>query len=73
MLQISLQNWTGEKVFLMIGEEPSPYFFSHIFAKYHTSVEEGILTPTQKNLAAQQKMDINSGIWSRSLPYQALS
>ena len=43
----------------MIGEEPSPYFYANIFAKYQTIVEEGLLTPTQKNLQAHQMMDIN--------------
>jgi len=68
MLQLALQNWSHEKVALMIGEEPSPYFYSKIFAKYHTSVEEGILTPTQKNLAAQQKMDINAAFQREVFP-----
>jgi hypothetical protein len=68
MLQLALQNWSHEKVALMIGEEPSPYFYSKIFAKYHTSVQEGIETPTQKNLAAQQKMDINAAFAREVFP-----
>ncbi len=68
MLQIALQNWSTEKVTLMIGEEPSPFFYSKIFAKYHTVVEEGILTPTQKNLAAQQKMDMNAAFGREVFP-----
>lgn len=59
-LQIMLNNWNASKIELMIGEEPSPYFYSRIFAKYHTRVEESDLTPTQQNLQAQQMMDINS-------------
>jgi hypothetical protein len=58
-LQIVLQNWSAEKVGLILGQEPTEHFYSKIFAKYHTIVEEGILTPTQKNMQAQQLLDIN--------------
>lgn len=67
-LQIALNNWSAEKVQLMIGEEPSPHFYSKIFAKYQTVVEEGLLTPTQKNLQAQQMMDINAAFGREVLP-----
>jgi len=59
MLQYALNNWNESKVALLLGEEPSPHFYSKIFAKYQTIVEEGLLTATQKNMSAQQKMDIN--------------
>jgi len=59
MLQIALYNWNDSKIEQMIGEAPSPHFYSRVFAKYHTVVEEGDLTPTQNNLQAQQMMDIN--------------
>lgn len=59
MLKIVQNNWNAEKIGLMIGEEPSPFFFSKIFSKFQTVVEEGLLTPTQKNLKAQQMLDIN--------------
>ncbi len=68
MLQMALNNWNAEKVGLMIGEEPSPHFYSKIFAKYQTVVEEGLLTPTQKNLQAQQMMDINQAFGREVLP-----
>lgn len=60
LLKICLNNWNAEKVSLLIGEEPTPHFYSKIFAKYQVIVEEGLLTPTQKNYQAQQMMDINS-------------
>lgn len=60
LLQIVLYNWNAEKVALYLGEEPSPHFYSRVFAKYQTVVEEGLLTATQKNLQAQQMMDINT-------------
>lgn len=59
LIQIALNNWNAEKVALYIGEEPTPHFYSKIFAKYQTIVEESDLTPTQQNLQAQQMMDIN--------------
>jgi hypothetical protein len=68
MLQIVLQNWNAEKVGLMIGEEPSPHFYSRIFAKYQTMVEEGLNTPTQRNLQAQQMLEINERFGREVLP-----
>lgn len=59
ILQILLQNWNAEKIKLLIGEEPSPFFYSKIFSKFQVIVEESDLTPTQQNLQAQQMMDIN--------------
>jgi hypothetical protein len=68
LLQICLNNWNGEKVALMIGEEPTPHFYSRVFAKFQTVVEEGLLTPTQKNLQAQQMLDINTVFGREVLP-----
>jgi hypothetical protein len=59
-MQICLNNWSAEKVALLIGEEPSPYFYSKIFSKFQVIVEEADLTPTQQNLQAQQMMDMNT-------------
>lgn len=58
-LKIMLNNWSAEKIAWMIGEEPSPHFYSKVFAKYQVTVEEGLLTPTQRNYQAQQMLDIN--------------
>jgi len=68
MLQYVLYNWNAEKVALYIGEEPSPHFYSRVFAKYHTVVEEGILTPTQSNMQAQHMMDINTAFGREVFP-----
>jgi hypothetical protein len=68
MLQIAMQNWSHEKVGMMIGEEPSEHFYSKIFAKYNTVVEEGILTPTQKTMQAQQMLDINTTFGREVIP-----
>lgn len=68
LLQISINNWNAEKVKLLIGEDPSPFFYSRIFSKFQTIVEEGLLTPTQKNLQAQQMLDINQIFGREVLP-----
>lgn len=60
LLQIALNNWNAAKVQLYIGQEPSPHFYSKVFAKYQTIVAESDLTPTQQNLQAQQMLDINA-------------
>lgn len=68
LLQIVLNNWNAEKVGLLIGEEPSPFFYSKIFSKFQTIVEEADLTPTQQNLQAQQMMDINQAFGKEVFP-----
>lgn len=68
MLQIVLANWNAEKIGLMIGEEPSAFFYSRLFAKYKTIVEEADLTPTQQNLQAQQMMDVNAAFGREVFP-----
>ena len=68
LLQIALNNWNAPKVALYIGEEPTPHFYSKIFAKYQVIVEEGLLTPTQKNFQAQQMMEINERFGREVIP-----
>jgi len=68
LLQIATNNWNDKKVQLMISEEPSPHFYSRIFAKYQTVVEEGLLTPTQGNMQAQQMMDVNTAFGREVFP-----
>lgn len=60
LIQIVLHNWNAAKVSLYLGAEPSPHFFSRVFCKFQTIVEESDLTPTQQNLQAQQMLDINA-------------
>jgi len=59
LLSIVQNNWNAEKVKLLIGEEPSPFFYSKIFSKYQVVVEEGILTPTQTYQEYQQWLELN--------------
>jgi hypothetical protein len=68
LLQIVLNNWEAPKVELYIGEEPSPYFFSRVFSKFQTVVEEADLTPTQQNLQANQMMDMNAAFGREIFP-----
>lgn len=68
MLQIVLNNWNAEKVGMIIGEEPTPHFYSRVFAKYQVIVEEGLMTPTQKNYQAQQLMEINGAFGREVIP-----
>jgi len=59
LLQIIQYNWNGEKVKLMIGEEPTPFFYSKVFSKFQTIVEEGLLTANQKQQHFQQILELN--------------
>lgn len=68
LLQICLHNWNAQKVGLLIGEEPTPYFFSRVFSKFQVIVEEGELTPTQQNMQAQSLMDINAAFGREVFP-----
>jgi len=68
LLQIVLNNWNAEKVKLIINEEPTPFFYSKIFTRFNTIVEEADLTPTQQNLQAQQMMDMNAAFGREVFP-----
>jgi len=59
MLKIILNNWSPEKVQMIINDQPTDHFYSKIFCKYQVTVEEGLLTPTQQNQQAQQMLEIN--------------
>ena len=68
LLQIAINKWSAEKVKTIINEEPTPHFYSKVFAKYNTIVEESDLTPTQQNLQAQQMMDMNQAFGREVFP-----
>jgi hypothetical protein len=68
LLQVVQNNWNAAKVKLLIGEEPSPFFYSRIFSKFQVIVEEGELTPTQQNMQAQSLMDINQAFGREVFP-----
>jgi hypothetical protein len=62
LLSIILNNWNAPKVSLILGEEPSPHFYSHIFARYQVIVEEGLNTATQKQQEFMQWMELNQAL-----------
>lgn len=62
ILKIILNNWNAAKVGLLIGEEPSPFFYSHIFSRYQVIVEEGLNTATQKQQEFIQWMELNQAL-----------
>ena len=62
LLKIVLNNWEASKVSLILGEEPSPYFYSHIFSRYQVIVEEGLNTATQKQQEFVQWMELNEAL-----------
>lgn len=59
LLKVVLNNWNAAKVKLMINEEPTEFFYSGIFSKYHVLAEEGLNTPSQRAMQAKQMLDIN--------------
>ena len=61
-------NWNAAKVSLLIGEDPSPFFYSRIFSKYQCIVAEGLLTPTQQAWQAQQMLEINQAFGREVIP-----
>jgi hypothetical protein len=48
VLKLIQLNYTPEKIRKMTKKEPTPEFFSQDFAKYNITIEEGILTDSQK-------------------------
>ena len=68
LLQIALHNWNGPKCSLLLGEEPTAFFYSGIFSKWQTLVEEGLNTATQKNIQAQQLLEINAAFGREVFP-----
>ncbi len=55
---------------ILEGEEPLPQFYQKAFGKYNAVVEEGLNTPTQKQMNFAQMLELrNAGI---SIPDEAL-
>src|SRR5208337_1417093 len=47
-LKLMQLNYTPEKVQLITKKQPTPEFFSKTFSRYDVTVEEGVLTDSQK-------------------------
>jgi len=53
-----LQEWSPQKVMRILNEEPTQEFYSKDFGKYDCSVQEGILTDTQKQMFFYQMLKL---------------
>ncbi|NGX36876.1 MAG: hypothetical protein K1000chlam2_00021 [Chlamydiae bacterium] len=53
-----IQQWTPEKIKRIINEEPTAEFYDREFTKYDVSVQEGMLTETQKQMYFRQLVDL---------------
>lgn len=52
------QRWTPEKVMRIINEEPTQEFYDREFTKYDVTVQEGMLTDTQRQMYFRQLVDL---------------
>ena len=53
-MQLIQTNFSPGKIKRIIGEDPSPQFYSKAFGKYDVSIEEGNNTSTQRQMMFQQ-------------------
>lgn len=57
-VQLIQSNFSPGKIKRIVGEEPSPQFYSKAFGKYDVSIEEGTNTTTQKQMMFQQLISL---------------
>jgi hypothetical protein len=53
-----IQKWTPEKVKRILNEDPTKEFYDREFTKYDVTVQEGILTDTQRQMYFRQLVDL---------------
>ena len=53
-----IQTWTPQKVERILGRKPTEQFYSKDFIKYDISVQEGMLTDTQRQMYFRQLVDL---------------
>ena len=53
-----IQKWSPEKVKRIINQDPTPEFYNKEFTKYDVTIQEGILTDTQKQMYFRQLVDL---------------
>ena len=58
LIEIVQNNYTPGKVARIIGEQPSEQFYNQTFQRYNCVVEEGLNTPTQRQMQAKQLFDL---------------
>lgn len=72
ILDVARSNYTPAKIRTIIGEEPSPYFYSKEFGKYQCTVEMGFDTVTQKQMQFAQLMDLQQVVGATTAITKAL-
>lgn len=53
-----IQQWTPEKVQRILNEPPTQQFYDSNFTKYDVTVQEGVLTDTQRQMYFRQLVDL---------------
>lgn len=53
-----IQTWKPSKVKRILGEEPTQEFYNEEFTKYDVTVQEGVLTDTQRQMYFRQLVDL---------------
>lgn len=53
-----IQKWSPEKVKRILNQEPTKQFYEKDFTKYDISIQEGMLTDTQKQMYFRQLVDL---------------
>jgi len=53
-----MQNWTPQKIQRILNRPPSQQFYTKDFIKYDISIQEGMLTGTQKQMYFRQLLDL---------------
>ena len=53
-----IQTWSPKKVERILGHKPTEQFFTKDFAKYDISIQEGMMTDTQRQLHFRQMVDM---------------
>jgi len=55
-----MQKWTPQKIERILNRKPTDQFFSKDFIKYDISIQEGMLTGTQKQMYFRQLLDLKA-------------
>ena len=53
-----IQTWTPQKIQRILNEEPTEAFYTHDFTKYDCSIQEGVLTDSQRQIYFRQLLDL---------------
>ncbi len=55
-----MQQWTPEKIERILGEPPAPELFDREVTKWDISIQEGVLTDTQRQMHFRQLIDLKN-------------